>query len=310
MQAPLKLTAFTFVLLTFFLTVTTVHADHVSAAAVGWSNLIVPGLGATLRGDSTRGLIESTLELGSYYGGTFHAKEGPFTIDGSALVLSDRNVTKPVIGKMMQQFGLKLHMYNTFYNYREAALDPSNADHEKLYQQPLYKGTWDETLLAPFKWKNLKSPWVYVPVLMSTAYLLVDYKNRKPYTTPATTPQEETLYGISEGVSFPLGSAFGEEVLFRGFIQREMRLYTDSIILSIAAETLLFTLIHSPDLRPSAAAGGVLWGLSVNHFEGDLQPGIASHFWINFVSGMLNFAQFRKSQGKTPIGVRLTVPFN
>ncbi|MBI3543551.1 MAG: hypothetical protein HY075_09790, partial [Deltaproteobacteria bacterium] len=147
----------------------------VSPAAVGWGNLVVPGLGATLRGHPLQGLIESSLTIGTYYGGTFYSKEGAFTIDGSVLVPSGRNITKPLLGQFLQEFGLKYHMWNTFYNYQQASLDPSQAAAQKEYQQPLYMGDWKDTLLAPFQLDNLLTPWTYAPIALGTAFLLYSY---------------------------------------------------------------------------------------------------------------------------------------
>src|SRR5262249_8077654 len=149
---------------------------------------------------------------------------GEYTIDGSVLVPSGRNIVKPLVGQVMQEFGLKLHMYNTFYNYQQVSLAPENEDLQKRYQQPLYKGTWDDVLFAPFKWKNLNTPWVYIPVLVSSGVLLYSYKTedikKQDYKAG---PGEDALYGFAEGITVPLGSSFGEEVLYRGFIQRELR---------------------------------------------------------------------------------------
>jgi membrane protease YdiL (CAAX protease family) len=283
----------------------------VSPAAVGWGNLLVPGLGATIRGHPGRGLLESTLEIGTYYGGTFYSREGSFTIDGTVLVPSGKNVTKPLMGQVMQEFGLKLHMWNTFYNYQQASMHPGNADLELKYQQPLYNGKWDDVLLAPFKWKNLSSPWVYLPILASAGYLAYSYRTTDVVRqNHFSSPGEEALYGFVQGVSIPLGSSFGEEVLYRGFIQREMRYYTDSIPLSILTQTAIFVLNHPPDLRPASAFGGVYFGLMANHFDGDLEPGIASHFWIDFVSGVFVYLSYRKVEGKkVPFSAQLSIPF-
>lgn len=286
------------------------HGGQVAPAAVGWGNLFVPGLGETLRGHPVNGLLESSLTIGTYYGGTFYAKEGAFTIDGSVLVPSGQNIVKPLLGEVMQEFALKYHMWNTFFNYQQASLDPSQSSRQKEYQQPLYMGDWKDVLLAPFKWKNLREPWVFVPILAAGSYLYFEYKHA-PVVPQGyrSRPGEEALYDFSQGVAVPLGSSFGEEVLFRGFIQREMRYYTNSIPLSIATETLLFTVIHAPDLRLGAFVGGLYFGLAVNHFDGNLEPGIASHFWIDFVSGMFVDLLFRRVQGKSvPFSASVQIP--
>lgn len=287
------------------------QSDPVSPAWVGWSNLIVPGLGATVRGEAGRGLIEASTEIGLYYGGTFYAKEGAFTIDGSVLVPNSKNISKPLLGQVMQETGLKLHMYNTFYHYQQASLHPFNADHMKEYQQPLYMGDWWDTLVAPFRLKNLKDPWVYLPIALSTGYLIYSYKKESVLKQNyRSSIGDDALYGVTEGLVIPIGSSFGEEVLFRGFIQREVRLYTNSAFLAIAAQSLLFTAMHPKKLKPSALAGGILYGLATNHFDGDLEPNIASHFWIDCINGLVEYLTFRRVQGKSvPLSAQITIPF-
>ena len=156
-------------------------ADVPAPAAVGWGNLFVPGLGATLRGKPVRGLVEATTTLGTYYGGTFLAEEAHFSMDGSVKVPSEKkHISRNLTGQFLQEVGLKTHMYNTFYNYQQASMDPSNAELQKKYEQPLYKGSWDDVLFAPFKWKNLESGYVYVPILLSTAMLYAGYRGTRP----------------------------------------------------------------------------------------------------------------------------------
>ena len=287
------------------------RADTVSPAAVGWGNLVVPGLGASMRGDPSRGLLEATAEIGSFYGGTFFVKEGNFTIDGTASVPTNGNVLKPVIGSIMQEFGLKLHMYDTFYNYQQASLDPANAELEKEYEQPLYKGNWVDTLVAPFEWRNLSNPYVYVPIILGSAFVYATYKGSPiDYRTTKPSSLEDSLYGASAIASLPLGSSFGEEVLFRGFMQREIRHYTHSVVASIATETIAFTLMHPAELRPAAFAGGIYFGLMVNHFEGDLEPGIAAHFWMDFVNGVFEWFLFRQANKEyVPLTTHISIPF-
>ena len=286
-------------------------AETVSPAAVGWGNLIVPGLGASLRGLPERGLMEATAEIGTFYGGTFYGKEGSFRIDGSVLIPKNRDVFRPVVGGIMQEFGLKLHMYDTFYNYQQASLDPGNAELEKEYEQPLYQGHWDDVLTAPFKWKNLSEPTVYVPIILGSGFVYLTYRtttieNRSHQSSGVA----DALYGASAAVSLPLGSSFGEEVLFRGFMQREIRRYTRSAFWGIASQTLVFTLMHPVENRPAAFAGGIYFGLLTNYFDGNLEPSIAAHFWTDFVNGVFVYFLFRQAEHKSvPLSAQITIPF-
>lgn len=288
------------------------HAE-VSPAIVGWGNLFVPGLGATFRGDSTRGMMEAGTEVGLYYGGTFGVREGNFSIDGSVNVPTAGHLFRPTVGQTLQEFGLKLHFYDTFYNYQQAARAMALTDREKDNPQPLYQGDWKDMLSAPFKWENLSSPWVFPLILISSTYLIYSYRTTaiSPINYRAK-PYEETFYGVNQIGAIPFGGALGEEALFRGFIQREARLYTQSAAASLLVESSLFTLIHPNALKPSAFASGIYFGIMTNHFDGNLEPAIAAHFWVNVVDGLVSYWLIRRAQGKdTPFAPQLTanIPF-
>lgn len=290
------------------------HAEP-SPGVVGWGNVLVPGLGATLLGHSGSGLAQAASEVGLFYGGTFGVREGAFTIDGSVLVPSSGNVYRPLIGQIMQEAGLKLHFYNTFQSYREAAHAAADSEREKSNPQPLYEGTLSDQLTAPFKWKNISTPWVYPLVLVSGAYLAINYANTSIHREAfRARPMENTLYGFTQVGALPFGTAMGEEVFFRGFIMREMRLYTNSAVAAIAVESAAFTLIHPNALKASALASGIFFGMMVNHFDGDLDQAITAHFWVNVFNGLINYWQFRRSQGlgtpfMPPVSTQISIPF-
>jgi membrane protease YdiL (CAAX protease family) len=289
-----------------------VPAHAVIPAAVGWGNALVPGLGATLRGLPMRGFLEASTEMGLYYGGTYYAKEGAFTIDGTVLVPTGTNLVKPLLGQFMQEVGLKLHMYDTFYHYQQASLSPGEAEDQKAYAQPLYKGEWDDVLLAPFRLKNLETPWTYVPILLGTGALLYQYKTATVQVQNFTSSGgANALYAFTQGVGVPLGSSFGEEAFYRGFVLRELRRYTGSLAAALTLETALFTFSHQPSLRPGAAVGGLYLGIVATRNDGDLEPGIATHFWIDFISGIFDYLLFRKTEGRSvPLSVAFTIPLH
>ena len=192
-------------------------SPDVSPAAVGWGNLLVPGFGATLRGEPARGLLEAGAEIGLFYGGTFGVREGEFTIDSTIVVPPDPRTGRllgPLIGQGLQQFGLKLHFYDTFYNYQKVCLSMEDSEREKSNGQPLYKGDWWDVMSAPFRWKNLSNPWVYTAILVSTALLFYQYNTTTVTPQHHATNAEESMYALNNVAIIPLGSAFGEEPLF------------------------------------------------------------------------------------------------
>ena len=290
-----------------------VHAEKISSAAVGWGNLIVPGLGATLRDQPMRGVFEAALEVGTFYSGTLIAEETRFSIDGTIQVPENGSVRKPMMAMTLQQFGLKYHFYNTFYHYQQAALDDQDSEREMSNPQPLYKGTWTDTLLAPFRWENLSSIWAWPFITVSSAFLVWDYsqttvvKRNRPVSGSG-----QFLYGMNEIGLIPLGSSFGEDVLFRGFIQREVYGMTKSLTAALLSQSILFAALHSDHLE--AFAGGLYFGFATDQLHGDLGPVIAAHFWVDVVAGLSEFFLFRRSIGKDapfspPIVAQFQFPF-
>lgn len=95
---------------------------------------------------------------------------------------------------------------------------------------------------------------------------------------------------------------------------RETRSYTGSAVASLVIESALFTLIHPADLRASGFLSGIYFGMMTNHYDGNIEPAIAAHFWVNVVSGLVTYWTLRRSQGKNtpfapPITGSVNIPF-
>ena len=286
--------------------------DRVSPAAIGWGNLLVPGLGATLRDQPLTGLGEAGLEVGSFFGGTLLASESRFRIDGSVDVPEDGSVSRAMGGRILQQFGLKYHFYNTFYHYQQAVIEQQDNPREQNNPQPIYRGTWKDVLVAPFQWDNLKTVWTWPIVLAVSSYLIYDYSQTKiARRHSGLTYMDEASYGLSQMGAVPVGSSFGEDPLFRGFIQREVYGSTGSLVTAILAQTALFSLLHEDHVTSFAV--GSYFGIEVNELHGDLGPSMAAHFWINVVIGVLDYCSLRRSVGKgaplnPPVVAQFTIP--
>ena len=288
----------------------------VSPAAVGWGNLFVPGLGSTLRGHPTRGLTEATAEIGLFYGGTFNVHEENVQIDGSVVIPESGHIYKPLIGQTLQELGLKLHMYDTFYNYQQAAINSQETSRELENPQPLYHGNARDVILAPFRWRNLSEPLVLTAVVLGGSFLIYKYQSNPVEARPGlrATRDEDNFYATNQIGIIPFGGALGEEPLFRGFIQREVRGYTHSLWMSIAAETALFVVIHPDSLKLGALGGGLAYGLMTEYYHGHLEPSIAAHFWLNVIDGVIAYWTFHRVQQKDtpfapPITAQMTIPF-
>jgi Type II CAAX prenyl endopeptidase Rce1-like len=290
-------------------------SDNPSPIWIGWGNLLVPGLGATLRGRPLLGLQEAATEIGLYYGGTFGVKEGNFGIDGAVNVPHTSRLTKPVLGQIMQEVGLKYHFYNTFHHYQIAARD-YHQEREIDRIQPLYQGELHDMFAAPFRFQNVVNYWSLPLIAASTAYLVHSYKTTAviQYRNLHVTPGDETLFGLSQGIVIPIGGLVGEEPLFRGFMLREARAYTGSLPLALLLESAAFAAIHPNELRLSAFASAAYFGLMTDHFNGNIEPALAAHFWVNVASGVVTYWLMRREQGKStpfapPIQMQANLPF-
>jgi membrane protease YdiL (CAAX protease family) len=272
--------------------------ERMSAGAIGWGNLLVPGLGATLRDEPGVGLREAGLEIGSFYGGTILAPEKRFRIDGSIDLPESGNINNAVVAQTLQQFGLKYHFYNTFAHYQETALENADTAHEKNNPQPLYTGTASDTLKAPFEWQNLSSLWAWPVILFGATYLTIDYKTGSVPRQPLSlTPSGEALLGGSQVAAVPIGSYAGEDPLFRGFMQRELIGMTGSVPLAIVTQSALFSILH--ENHQNAFVVGVYLGISTMQNKGQLGPAMAVHFWLDLFDGLFTYLRERRAAGES-----------
>jgi hypothetical protein len=280
--------------------------ERMSAGAVGWGNLLVPGLGATLRDQPRVGLTEAGLEIGSFYGGTILAPEKRFRIDGSIDLPQSGNINNAAIAQTLQQFGLKYHFYNTFLHYQQTAEENADMVSEKSNPQPLYLGSYSDILKSPFQWKNLSSTWVWPVVIGGAAYLTISYATTTVTHQPLSlTPTGEALYGFDLAGANPVGSYFGEDPLFRGFMQREIIGTTGSIPLAILTQSAIFSILH--ENHANAFVVGIYLGISTLGNHGDLGPAMAVHFWLDMLDGLFTYLQTRRAAGeKAPLNPPLS----
>ena len=287
--------------------------DRMSAGVVGWGNLIVPGLGATLRDQPGTGLKEAGLEIGSFYGGTLLAPETRFRIDGTVNLPQSGNINNAAVAQTLQQFGLKYHFYNTFYHYQQVAEENADTAHEKNNPQPLYTGTAGDIFKAPFQWKNLDSWWVLPVILGGAAYLTYDYATGTVQSQNLNfNSTGQAIYGFGIVGANPVGSYMGEDPLFRGFMQREVIGMTGSIPLAVVTQSALFSILH--ENHANAFVVGVYLGIVTLENQGDLGKSMAIHFWLDMFDGLFTYLRTRRAAGQNapfnpPIGTSLMFEF-
>jgi membrane protease YdiL (CAAX protease family) len=149
---------------------------------------------------------------------------------------------------------------------------------------------------APFQWRYISDPKLFVPIIVTLGLGMIPTADPTPNTlAPKSMVQDGTLYAGSfiNGIS----PAIGEEAFFRGMINTQavnrMGLYP-----GITTSGLIFSMAHgmNSDFREGFGIrfiGGAYLGYlhAVNQF--DLRPGIAMHFWWNFLVGIISIKNYK-----------------
>jgi uncharacterized protein len=84
-------------------------------------------------------------------------------------------------------------------------------------------------------------------------------------------------------------AGFGEEVVYRGYLQTQLTAFTGRAGLAIALQALLFGLAHG-EQGASTAARFAVYGLAFGalaRWRRSLLPGIVCHVWTDIASGLL-----------------------
>ena len=297
------------------LTFNSAHAENPSPQLVGWGNLFLPGLGATLRGSPERGLGQ----LG-YEGATFAAgysladQKGLSSLDGISDTFSayktigtsrnsQQNINPKMFSDIFLEFSIKSHLVNTFIEYRDAY--KARGITEGLDQHSATEG-----LLTPFDKKYLAETDVWIPLAIVAGAFTADYLTTTPNANQPLTPGSNLLYAFNYGIWQPLGSGYPEEVAYRGFLQHEVQNASGSSLLAIFTETTAFAFSHEPGSgRYTAAAVGLYLGYLADKHHGDLGPGSFLHFWGNLIMGLESVLLNAKAQ-KTTMPGGFTAQFN
>jgi hypothetical protein len=282
---------------------------------VGWANLFVPGLGATLRGDPARGFTQ----LG-YEGSTFVAgyemsdTKGFSSLDGISDTFKPFNrsaktrnaqddITEKMGSDILLEFSIKAHLTNTFTEYRDAFKARGITD-------GLDQHTELEGLTLPFSKTYMSEPDVWIPLALVAAAITLDYVTTSQTAVTPLTGSSNALYGFNYGVWQPIGSGYPEEAAYRGFLQNEIKTTTGSPLLAIILQSVAFAFSHEPgNGRYSAALVGMYLGYLSEKHHGDLGPGTTLHFWGDTLLGLESVLLSNKAQHTTPQG-GFSVQFN
>jgi hypothetical protein len=243
------------------------------------------------------------------------SRREPLTLDGVPELLPDYrrrepssqdNLEQPLAADILQEFGIKYHMVNTFDAYREAAQIQAKQDGTSL--RLMGQGIDDrpslDLFLDPFRSENLTDPWVWIPLALIGGVMAVDYYTVHQGNIPSQqrlTPNSNFLYAFNNGLWQPVGSGAPEEMFYRGFLQNELYSLVPSPFFSIPISTLAFSFSHAPGSgRITSAFVGAYLGYLAYRFQGHLGRGITLHFWGDFLLGLESILLNNDAQRTTP----------
>jgi membrane protease YdiL (CAAX protease family) len=122
---------------------------------------------------------------------------------------------------------------------------------------------------------------VVIIVLQGVGYFLNPVPNKAIRNLIPQTPAEITLFLILTATA-----GFCEEVIYRGYLQRQFATLTRSAIGGILLQGIAFGVGHGYQgwrFVLIIAVAGIMFGL-LAHWRGSLRPGMIAHFLANLVA--------------------------
>ncbi len=286
--------------------------------SAGWINTFIPGGGRLASSDNPMGLQEGSLEalfeLGTFGLGWSLNHAGTLTLDGTTIDYpgpnkfhAERETNIALSAAVFQEMGIKTHFVHTFLTYREQF-----NRHPGDPGQGIDMRSMNEMFKDPFQIEILKSPFFYIPIALTSAFAILDYKSHHQNlsTIAPLSSTSKSLIGMNQLIVYPTGSGVPEEVFFRGFIQNEFYYLVRSPYFSIPMSSMFFALSHSQDDWSSAFASGVYQGMLAYQNNGNLALGNAVHFWGVVILGIEAYANTMNRQAHpTPIAANFQFSF-
>lgn len=211
---------------------------------------------------------------------------------------------------------LKIHELNIFTSYREARTINQNLG----YINPIDTTSLPQLYLAPFKWKNLSSPYVYGFLIAGIGINMLQAslnQQRRDYDSIDTIDMMGVTLDRSAGttayafswITLDLNAAVSEECAYRGVLQAEAE---ESIgkTAGLLVSSGIFGLGHVTNWVDGASwvNGGVAtlagiylgWLFQKNGYR--LEESIAAHFWFNVAAGTTLFIM---DPANNPLGLKI-----
>jgi len=216
---------------------------------------------------------------------------------------------------------LKLHELNIFTAYRQARLRIDNFG----YRNPIDDTPVSKLALAPFKWENIKDPYVYGFFLAGVVLNAIEAslnKERRSFQDVDEIQIMGEKYKHDPGfatyetfwIPISLNAAVSEECFYRGVIQSQLEEAMGKRQGLILA-SLLFGLGHiSEPTEVKSWAYGIIGSLSgfylgklYQNTNYNLEKPIAAHFWFNVAAGT---TLFLLDPANNPLGLKVTFRFD
>jgi membrane protease YdiL (CAAX protease family) len=142
----------------------------------------------------------------------------------------------------------------------------------------------DIAIAAPF-WVVWEAAALSASSLLARLFAAPTATGNSDSTFPVRGAFEITLW-----IAVSLSAGFCEELIFRGYLQRQFSALTDRVWLGILLQGIVFGLIHPRGWRPVVVISllGVLYG-TLAGWRRNLRPGILAHGWSDLWEGWLKF---------------------
>ncbi|MBK8398936.1 MAG: CPBP family intramembrane metalloprotease [Leptospiraceae bacterium] len=180
---------------------------------------------------------------------------------------------------------LSTMMYSIYSSYRDAGAMGEERKSETI----------NELAYAPFNYKILQKPEVIAPIAILALFMGVGSRGGDPILMPSSVKRDGSMYakafidGISPGI--------GEEAFFRGYLNHSLSTSYGPVT-GIGTSSVLFMLAHegnedARDGRFARLLAGVYLGWIHYRNAYDIRPGIAVHFWNNFLIGLAMMSRYK-----------------
>ncbi|MEM7181959.1 MAG: CPBP family intramembrane glutamic endopeptidase [Spirochaetota bacterium] len=209
------------------------------------------------------------------------AEENPFVKYGEYTRTSRSSLYSDMLGNPI----LSTMMYSVYSSYRDAG-GLGEAKKQETITDLAY---------SPFDIEVLKKQDVWVPISLFALLFGANYRTGNPVLVPSSLKRDGSLYldsfvtGISPGI--------GEEAFFRGYVNYGLTRAFGSVA-GIGSSSLLFMLAHEGNTDAVAGRGsrflaGVYLGWLHYKNKYDIRPGIAVHFWYNFLLSLSMLSHYK-----------------